>query len=119
MMIPQSEQSASTMSQIQSSPSRLPVSLARQMYALGESRMGCCIFTLHFGDGTRESYCAGNLIDFPKMPIGKSVRVVVAITPNEGDEIDGLDTHEYHWCLFGAQPRQSVIQHLAHAFRFR
>ncbi len=39
--------------QIQPSPTRLPVRFAREMYAVGESGMGGCIFTLCFTDGTR------------------------------------------------------------------
>ena len=70
--------------QIHLSPSRLPVQFARQMYAVGESGMGYCIFTLQFADGTRQTYCTGNLIDFPELPKGKSVRDVVALSLNEG-----------------------------------
>lgn len=90
--------------QIRPSPSRLPVHFAHQMYAVGESGMGYCIFTLRFADGTRQAYCTGNLIDFPQLPEGKSVDDVVALRPNEGREEQSLGTREYYWCLFGARP---------------
>ena len=54
--------------QIHLSPSRLPVQFARQMYAVGESGMGYCIFTLQFADGTRQTYCTGNLLIFQNFP---------------------------------------------------
>jgi hypothetical protein len=88
------------------------------MYAVGESGMGYCIFTLHFADGTRQPYCTGNLIDFPQMPAGKSVHDVVALKPNQGRGEESLSTHQYHWCLFGAQPQKSLMQRLSHALRF-
>ena len=86
---------------VQPSPYRLPARLAREMYSVGETGMGYCIFTLYFADGTRQPYCTGNLIDFPELPVGKSVRDVVALKPNEGRGEQSLGTREYHWCLFG------------------
>jgi len=104
--------------QIHPSPSRLPVQFARQMYAVGESGMGYCIFTLQFADGTRQAYCTGNLIDFPELPEGKSVGDVVALRPNEGAREPSLGTRRYYWCLFGARPRRNLVQRLVHALRF-
>jgi hypothetical protein len=91
--------------EIHPSPSRLPVQFARQMYAIGESAMGYCIFALQFADGTRQVYCTGNLMDFLEFPEGKSVRDVVALTPNQGERERSLGTREYYWCLFGARPQ--------------
>jgi hypothetical protein len=88
------------------------------MYALGESGMGYCIFTLHFADGTQQGYCTGNLIDFPELPDGKSIRDVVALRPNEGRGEHALGTRPYYWCLFSAPPRQNLIQRLVHALHF-
>lgn len=104
--------------EIQPSPSRLPVTFARQMYAIGESGMGYCIFTLYFSDGARQAYCTGNLIDFPELPESKSISDVVAIKPNEGRGEQGLGTQEYYWCLFGARPQPGLMQRLVHALRF-
>jgi hypothetical protein len=95
--------------QIHPSPTRLPVQFARQMYAVGESGMGYCIFTLQFSDGTRQAYCTGNLIDFPELPEGKSVRDVVALIPNEGPREQTLGTREYYWCLFGARSQRNFV----------
>ena len=104
--------------QIQPSPSRLPAKFAREMYAVGESGMGYCIFTLHFADGTCQPYCTGNLVDFPQMPVGKSVNDVVALRPNQGRGEESLGARQYHWCLFAAQPEKSFMQRLSHALRF-
>jgi hypothetical protein len=103
--------------EIQASPSRLPAKFAREMYALGESGMGYCIFTLHFADGTSRAYCTGNLIDFPQMPAGKSVQDVVALHPNQGRGEESLDTRPYHWCLFAREQQKSFMQRLSRALR--
>ena len=104
--------------QIQPSPSRLPARFAREMYSIGESGMGYCIFTLHFSDGTRQPYCTGNLVDFVELPEGKSMRDVIALTPNEGKGEQSLSTRPYHWCLFTIQPRPNLMQRLRHALHF-
>jgi hypothetical protein len=104
--------------QIQPSPSRLPAKFAREMYAVGESGMGYCVFTLHFTDGTRQQYTTGNLIDFPQMPAGKSVHDVGALRPNQDRGGEGLSTRPYHWCLFAAQSEKTFMQRLSHALRF-
>ncbi len=93
--------------QIQSSPSRLPVRFAKAMYAVGESGMGYCIFTLHFADGTRQPYCTGNLVDFPELPEGKSIDDVVALRPNEGSNEQTLGSRSYYWALFRREPRKN------------
>jgi hypothetical protein len=103
--------------QIQPSPSRLAPRFAREMYAVGESGMGYCIFTLYFSDGTRQPYTTGNLIDFPQLPQGKSIQDVVALRPNEGRGHKTLAAKPYHWCLFGSSPRKTVIRRLVHAFQ--
>jgi hypothetical protein len=105
--------------QIHPSPSRLPVRFAREMYAVGESAMGGCIFTLYFADGTRLAYGTGNLIDFVELPQGKSIYDVIALRPNEGEAEQTMTTRQYYWCLFAAQPRQNFMQRLVHALRFR
>jgi hypothetical protein len=103
--------------EIQPSPSRLPAKFTRKMYALGESGMGYCIFTLHFSDGTSHTYCTGNLIDFPEMPPGKSVQDVIALHPNQGRGEESLDTRPYHWCLFACEQQKSFMQRLSRALR--
>ncbi|PYL06872.1 MAG: hypothetical protein DME33_12405 [Verrucomicrobia bacterium] len=104
--------------QIQPTPSRLPFKFAQKMYAVGESGMGYCIFTLHFADGTHQSYCTGNLIDFPEMPAGKSTRDVLALRPNQGRGEESLGTRQYHWCLFAGHSAKTFMQRLSHALRF-
>jgi hypothetical protein len=73
-----------------------------EMYAIGESGMGYCIFTLEFTDGTRQAYATGNLIDFPEMPRGKSVSDVIALRANQGRGEHTLGSQPYYWCLFAA-----------------
>ena len=104
--------------QIQPSPFRLPFKFAREMYVVGESGMGYCIFTLHFADGTRQPYCTGNLIDFPEMPAGKSVCDVLALRPNQGRREESLGARQYYWCLFGGHSEKTFMQRLSHALRF-
>ena len=104
--------------QIQRSPTRLPARVARDMYSVGESGMGYCIFTLSFTDGTRQAYCTGNLVDFPELPEGKSVDDVVALRPNEGRGEQILGSRSYYWCLFDAEPKKNLMQRFVHALRF-
>jgi hypothetical protein len=91
--------------QIQPSPNRLPARFAREMYAVGESGIGYCIFTLRFSDDTQQAYCTGNLIDFPELPAGKSLGDVVALVANEGKAEQTLAARPYYWCLFSGPHR--------------
>ena len=104
--------------QIRPSPSRLPVRFAREMYAVGESGMGYCAFTLRFADGVDQPYTTGNLVDFLEMPPGKSVRDVVSLIPHKGRGEATLGSQPYHWCLFGAQSRPTLMRRLLKALRF-
>lgn len=104
--------------QIQFSPSRLPPKLAHKMYAVGESGMGFCIFTLCFADGARQAYYTGNLVDFPELPEGKSIGDVVALRPNQRRDEKTLSARPYYWCLFAAQPKQNLMQRLVRALHF-
>jgi hypothetical protein len=105
--------------EIRPSPSRLPAELAHEMYAVGESGMGFCIFTLQFVDGTLQSYCTGNLIDFPELPPGQTIRDVVAIRPSEGRGEKSLGSRDYHWCLFSGQPQPNFVERLKRRLRLR
>ena len=50
---------------IESSPSRLPASLANKLYAAGESGMGYTIFVVVMRDGSRLPFLTGGAVDFP------------------------------------------------------
>ena len=91
--------------QIHPGPNRLPARFAREMYAVGESGIGYCIFTLRFSDDTQQTYCTGNLIDFPELPAGKSLGDVVALVANEGRAEQTLAARPYYWCLFSGPQR--------------
>jgi hypothetical protein len=62
---------------VSDSPSRLPASLATELYQMGETGMGGHEFTVEFSDGTSEFYTGGNAIDFIDYPPGKSQKDVV------------------------------------------
>jgi hypothetical protein len=93
---------------IQPSAKRLPVQFAREMYAAGESRMGGCIFTLRFRDGSKQSYSTGNLVDFLEMPEGKMLKDVIGLVPHKGDEQRALSSLPYSWCLFGESEQKPL-----------
>src|SRR5689334_17254340 len=44
---------------IRESPSRLPPQFANEVYSVGESGMGYCIFTVQFRDGSSSVYITG------------------------------------------------------------
>jgi hypothetical protein len=90
------------------SAKRLPVQFARKVYAAGESRMGGCVFTLGFRDGSKQSYSTGSLVDFLEMPDGKMLNDVIDLEPHKGDEQRTLSSLPYSWCLFGASERKAL-----------
>jgi hypothetical protein len=92
--------------QIGESPYRIPAHLANKMYAVGESGMGYCIFTLIFSDGRRLPCAKGGAVDFPKLPPGITKDMIVDLIPHEGREALAAQWHdpnsivEYYWCLY-------------------
>jgi hypothetical protein len=93
---------------ITDSPSRLPAHFAEQLYRAGESRMGGCIFTVCFSDGSRQTYETGGAVDFIPYPTGKGPHDVVAVLPHEGRGVETrLFGSKYHWCLYGTGTLES------------
>jgi hypothetical protein len=77
------------------------------MYAAGESGMGYCIFTLVLADGRRLPYAVGNAVDFPNLPAGVTMDMVVDLLPHEGREAFAQRGARptktgapYEWCVF-------------------
>lgn len=79
---------------------RLPPALTNTIYQAGESGMGYCIFTLEFNDGSRVPFGAGNAVDFPDLPSGKSPQDVVAVHPHQGRGEWTRKALDYQWALF-------------------
>jgi hypothetical protein len=75
------------------------------MYAAGESGMGYCLFTLRFVDGSEQSYCTGNLVDFVALPEGKNIADIVGLDPHQGRSDSAMRGLDYSWCLFGVPPQ--------------
>jgi hypothetical protein len=96
--------------EIRSSPSRIPVRFANKMYRAGESGMGYCVFTLVLRDGGLLPYVTGNAVDFPNLPPGVSPSHIVDLLPHVGREELHPGGHrtedphqqgaEYHWSLY-------------------
>jgi hypothetical protein len=93
---------------IQSSPRRLPASLANKLYAAGESGMGYTLFVVVMRDGSRLPFVCGNAVDFPNWPDGIDPREAVDVLPHAGRDIfrdrapDPTESSaEYAWCLYG------------------
>lgn len=86
---------------IEDSPSRLPLTIANQIYEAEESGMGYCVFTLEFSDGGIQAYVTGNAVDFVPMPNGKLLSDIVSVHThtdrNAGNILHGL---EYYWCIY-------------------
>lgn len=89
------------LSSIETSASRLPAEIANKIYDAGESGMGYCVFTLVFGDHTRQAYVTGNAVDFVPMPDEKTIAEIIDVIPHEGRQSENL-LHglNYYWCLF-------------------
>lgn len=86
---------------IEESPSRLPPTLAQQLYDAGESGMGYVAFTLSFRDGSRSIHVSGNATDFVLLPDGKTMQDVLDVHPHAGRGESGhLQAPEYFWCLY-------------------
>jgi hypothetical protein len=93
--------------EVRESPSRLPASFASKIYGAGESSMGGTIFELEFGDGIRQVYKSGRLIDFLQYPEGLTSADVVRAFPHRGREAQTwLTSRDYFWCLYGAGESQ-------------
>lgn len=74
-----------TVAEIRESPHRLPVHLARLLYAAGESGMGYQICTLHFRTKPDVVYTnSACYLDFPALPQGYDMRDLVGVTPHAG-----------------------------------
>jgi hypothetical protein len=82
------------------SPSRLPAEMANQIYRHGETVMGYTIFTVVFGDQSKQAYVAGNAVDFIQYLTGKTPRDVVGVIPRAGREQFPLRTPRHTWSLF-------------------
>ena len=85
---------------IKDSPSRLPVSIANEIYRGGESCMGGVLFALQFSDGSVEHFGCGNAVDFINYPPGKSAKDIIKVMLHHHA---GERPHwgpEYAWCIF-------------------
>jgi hypothetical protein len=92
---------------IESSPTRLPASLANKLYAAGESGMGYTIFIVVMSDGSQLPFVTGNAVDFPNWPDGIDPRQAVDVLPHAGGDIfrdrapgPAESSAEYTWCLY-------------------
>lgn len=78
---------------------RLPVRVANQLYAAGESGMGYCRFVLEFRDGAAQAYVTGNAVDFVPYPADYHAADVVRAVPHGGGEMRShLEGLSYLWC---------------------
>ena len=88
---------------LEESPDRLPVHLANELYAAGESAMGGCFFELAFADHSKQAYETGNAVDFLPLPPGKSWVDAVAVLPHQRGTLENrLKGLPYSWCLFAS-----------------
>lgn len=95
------EVSISDVTQIESSPFRLPAELAMRLYDAGESGMGYMLFEIRYRDGSRSSHISGNAVDFVNLAPGKNMHDVEEVIPHAGrDTRPQLDAPEYSWCLY-------------------
>lgn len=86
--------------EVEDSPTRLPARFANEVYRQGESGMGYCIFTVVFGDGSRQACVTGNAVDFIRYPLGKGPSDVVDVLPHEGRDAQPVKGPGYYWCLY-------------------
>lgn len=96
----------SQVADLEESPYRLPIHIADQIYAFGETGMGYVAFTLVFVDGATAQYAAGNAVDFVVLPEGKRMADIAAVERHSGGPV--APTHRaggYAWCLFGRADR--------------
>ena len=90
---------ADVIAQVDEYPERLPVRIANQLYAAGESGMGYCLFELRFRDGNTQAYQTGNAMDFVPYPTGYHAADVVGVRPHAGRQAaQRLEGLSYLWC---------------------
>jgi hypothetical protein len=88
---------------VEASPSRLPAEFANEVYKVGASGMGYCIFAVVFSDGSKQAYVSGNAVDFIEYPEGKGPSNVVGILPHVGRDENPKPAPKYHWCLYAEE----------------
>jgi hypothetical protein len=85
--------------EIRESQHRLPIEIARTLYAAGESGMGYLIYKLHFRNQPDLVIVSGSyFIEFPDLPPGYDAQDAMGVTPHEGRE----DTIKPGSCLRNA-----------------
>lgn len=87
------------------SPSRLPATVATELYKAGESGMGYTVFTVVFKRTIpllrqRRVYVTGNAVDFIDYPNGKGPNDVVEVLPHVGRNPRYKQGPNYYWCLY-------------------
>jgi hypothetical protein len=86
---------------VESSPSRLPVRFANELYEAGESAMGGCFFRLVLRDGRRLSCETGGAVDFLDWPSGVTPNDVVEVIPHAGrSDNHKISTAPFAWSLY-------------------
>lgn len=98
--------------EIRESPYRLPVHLARKLYAAGESGMGYLFYRLQFRSQPDVVFLGGNYrFDFPDLPEEYDMRDVVDLKPHDGR--DAKQAPRSHRCdgiiefIFHDDPRMT------------
>lgn len=89
---------------IQSSPSRLPVGLADQLYAQGETSMGGVAYGIALRDGRTINVSSGDAIDFPEYPADVRAEDVIGISEWKEPKHDFIGSAPYYWCLYCLEP---------------
>lgn len=98
---------ASEIAHLEESPFRLPVELANQLYAAGESGMGYVLFVATLTDGRTLPFVTGNAVDFPNWPPAVSPADVRSVRPHAGRDVFRSRrpgpyerSARYEWCVF-------------------
>lgn len=95
---------------VEPSPERMPVDLARKLYAAGESGMGYIRFRMKMRDGTFYVFVVGNLaVDFPDIPEGYTTDDIADVIPHEGLEASGSryrQSRDFQWCFYVRPPNK-------------
>ena len=86
--------------EVKESPNRLPPKLANKLYDAGESGMGYCLYKMILDNGNTIDVCAGNAVDFVKLPAGYTVKNVEEVLPHEGSRNKFIPAAEYYWCIY-------------------
>lgn len=92
------------------SPNRLLAKIANRIYEAGESGMGYTVFTLVFGDGSRQSYLTGDAVDFIDYPDGKTANDVLEVLPHVGRDTQPRSGRPYYWCLYSDDDTERAFQ---------